>query len=88
MNLFRSEETVFQWSQTRPDEGGGLVSVEQIAALFAGPTFRRRLDPDYFARFAEYRGEMGAVMVEQGMTGPAFMPPRRPAAPKPPDWHD
>jgi hypothetical protein len=76
MNLFRAEETVYQWSQTNAGEGGGLMRVAQIEALFAGQVFRRRLEGDYLAHIKEYRAELGPIMANVGLTGAAFMPPR------------
>ncbi|MFV0524601.1 MAG: hypothetical protein ACK5RL_08900 [Acidimicrobiales bacterium] len=82
MNLFRSEDTVYQWSQTNLDEGGGLLRPDQIDTLFASDTFRRRLDPAYFAHRREHARSMGAAMMAAGLTGPAFMRPRTD------DWHE
>ena len=76
MNLFACEDNVFKWSQTDPASGDGIRPLEDWAALFATDLFRRRLDADYLAKMADYRGQMGAVMAQRGMTGPWFMPPR------------
>ena len=45
-------------------------------AIFATDLFQRRLDPDYLEKMAGYRKQMGAAMIERGMTGPWFMRPR------------
>lgn len=76
MNLFRAEETLYQWSQTDIAEGGGVMRIDQILALFGGQVFRRRLEPDYLSRVPEYRRELGSIMANVGLIGPAFMPPR------------
>lgn len=76
MNLFACEDNVFNWSQTDPESGGGIRPLEDWAAVFSGDMFRRRLDPDYLSRIAEYRGQMGQLLQERGMTGPWFFRPR------------
>jgi hypothetical protein len=76
MNLFACEDNVFQWSQTDPESGGGIRPLEDWAAVFSIDLFRRRLDPDYLTKMADYRGEMGKVLAERGMTGDWFFRPR------------
>ena len=76
MNLFACEDNVFQWSQSDPESGGGIRLLEDWAAVFSIDLFRRRLDADYLAKMADYRGEMRTVLQERGMSGPWFFHPR------------
>ena len=73
MNLFAWEENVLKWSQTDPESVAGIRPLADWAAIFATDLFKRRLDPDYLEKMAGYRQQMGAAMVERGMTGPWFM---------------
>ena len=75
MNLFACEENVFKWSQTDPESRDGIRPLEDWAAVFSGEMFRRRLDPDYLSKMADYRKGMGRLLQERGMTGPWFFPP-------------
>lgn len=70
MNLFRSEEHVKHWSLYDPASEEAIMPMTDWARLFAGQMFRRRLDPDYFARLPEYRSEFGQILRELGKTGP------------------
>ena len=76
MNLFACEDNVFKWSQTDPDSGDGIRPLADWAAVFATDLFRRRLDADYLSNMADYRGQMGAALLERGMTGPWFFRPK------------
>ena len=76
MNLFACEENVFKWSQTDPESGDGIRGLEDWAAVFSTDLFRRRLDPDYLSKMGDYRSQMGAALLERGMTGPWFFRPR------------
>ena len=76
MNLFACEENVFQWSQTDPDSGDGIRPLEDWAAVFSVDLFRKRLEPDYLEKMADYRGDMGTALRDRGMTGPWFFKPR------------
>lgn len=76
MNLFACEENVLKWSQTDPESVAGIRPLADWAAVFATDMFKRRLDPDYLQEMAGYRAQMGAVMLERGMTGPWFMRPK------------
>jgi hypothetical protein len=76
MNLFACEENVFKWSQTDPNSGDGIRSVEDWAAVFSIDLFRRRLDPDYLSKMQGYRAEMRMVLEQREMTGPWFFRPR------------
>ena len=61
MNLFRSEEHVANWSMFDPISADAIMPVADWAELFAGPTFRRRLDADYLSRQGEFFAEFGAT---------------------------
>ena len=76
MNLFACEDNVLQWSQSDPESVAGIRPLEDWLAIFATDLFKRRLDPDYLHKMLDYRKQMGAVMVERGMTGPWFMRPK------------
>ena len=76
MNLFACEDNVFKWSQTDPESQDGIRPLEDWAAVFSIDLFKRRLDPDYLSKMADYRKDMAKVLVERGMTGPWFFPPR------------
>ncbi len=76
MNLFACEDNVFKWSQTDPDSGDGIRPLADWVAVFSTDLFRRRLDPDYLSKMADYRAEMGASLKQRGMTGPWFFRPR------------
>jgi hypothetical protein len=76
MNLFACEENVFKWSQTDPESAEGIRPLADWAKLFSVDLFRRRLDADYLEKMAEYRKQMVGTMLDLGMTGPWFMPPR------------
>ena len=75
MNLFACEDNVFKWSQTDPGSGDGIRPLADWAAVFSIDLFRRRLDPDYLSKMADYRADMRAVLEERGMTGPWFFRP-------------
>lgn len=75
MNLFACEENVFKWSQTDPQSAGGIRPLADWAAVFSIDLFRRRLDPDYLSKMADYRGEMGRVLQARGMTDDWFFRP-------------
>ncbi len=76
MNLFACEENVLRWSQADPESAGGIRPLEDWVALFSIDLFKRRLEPDYLATAGEYRKELAKVLVDRGMTGPWFFPPR------------
>ena len=75
MNLFACEENVFKWSQTDPESADGIRPLEDWAAVFSIDLFRRRLDPDYLSKMADYRLAMRDVLTARGMTGPWYFRP-------------
>ena len=66
MNLFRSEEHVINWSGFKPGTEEGMHKVPDIAGLFSGNFFTRRLDPDYVSRMREYLMELIGVLKRMG----------------------
>jgi hypothetical protein len=74
MNLFRSEEHIRNWARFDPDTKEGILPLEDIARLFSGNMFRRRLDPDYVSRSREYLGEWLAALSEVGKKRPFWSP--------------
>ena len=54
MNLFRSEEHVRNWSGFKADTEEGIVPLLDVAGLFAGDFFTKRLEPDYASRIQDY----------------------------------
>jgi hypothetical protein len=66
MNLFRSEEHARQWSGFKPGTEEGIVPVPDMAEVFSGNFFRRRLDPDYLSHMREYAVEMVGALQGRG----------------------
>ena len=74
MNLFRSEEHVRNWSGFKPDTEEGMNKVSDIAELFSGNFFTRRLDPGYVSGMQEYLMELIGAL--KGM-GAFWQPPEQ-----------
>ncbi|MEJ2165535.1 MAG: hypothetical protein P8X90_08395 [Desulfobacterales bacterium] len=70
MNLFRSEEHIRSWSGFKPGTEEGIIPLGDLATLFSGNYFRRRLDPDWVSRSRDYAREMVKTFAEIGKTGP------------------
>jgi hypothetical protein len=66
MLLFRDEEHVDRWAESRNQPKGGLLTPEQLWEL-ARIWYDNRLAPDWRRRTA---GEAQAVFEEIGLTGP------------------
>ena len=66
MNLFRSEEHVGNWSGFEADTEEGINKVSDIAGLFSGNFFTRRLDPDYVSNMQGYLMELIGVLKSMG----------------------
>jgi hypothetical protein len=66
MNLFRSEEHVRNWTGFKPGTEEGIVPVPEMAKIFSGNFFRRRLDPDYVSHMREYMREVVAAFQDRG----------------------
>jgi len=58
MNLFRSEEHIRNWSGFKADTEEGINKISDIAGLFSGKFFTRRLDPGYVFHMREYLMEL------------------------------
>jgi hypothetical protein len=58
MNLFRSEEHIRNWSGFKADTEEGINKISDIAGLFSGNFFTRRIDPDYVSHMQEYLMEL------------------------------
>lgn len=66
MNLFRSEEHIRSWSDFKPGTEDGINRLSDLAALFSGKFFTRRLDPDYASRMGEYLQEFVGELKKMG----------------------
>jgi hypothetical protein len=66
LNLFRSEEHVRNWSGFKSDAEEGMIPVLDMAGLFSGDLFKKRLDPDYFSHSQEYLMEAIGGMAAGG----------------------
>ena len=75
MNLFRSEEHIRNCVQFDPESEEGIISLDDLIKLFSCELFRRRLEPDYFSRKAEYRGKFLMILAEMGKKRPFWLPP-------------
>ena len=60
MNLFRSEEHANNWSGH--SESDQILPVAAVVGLLQHPTFRDRLDPDYYAKQPQLVEEFFAMM--------------------------
>jgi len=72
MNLFRSEEHVRNWSGYKTDTQEGINPLSDVAGLFSGNFFTRRVDPDYVSHMQEYLMELIGAL--KGM-GSFWQPP-------------
>jgi hypothetical protein len=70
MNLFRSEEHIRNWARFDAATEAGILPLTDVAHVFSGNLFRRRLDPDYVSRSQEYLGEFLAEIAELAKTRP------------------
>ncbi len=66
MNLFRSEEHVRNWSGFKADTEEGMNKVSDIAMLFSGSLFTKRLDSDYASHLQDYLMELIGTMKNMG----------------------
>ena len=58
MNLFRSEEHVRNFSGFKAESEGGIVPLQDMANVFSGSLFKRRMDQDYVTHMREYLMEL------------------------------
>ena len=66
MNLFRSEEHVRNWSGFKAGTEEGMNKVSDIAGLFSGNFFTKRLDSDYVSHMQDYLMELIGAMKNMG----------------------
>ncbi len=66
MNLFRSEEHIRNWSGFKSDAEEGMIPVLDMAGLFSGNLFTKRLDSDYVSHLQEYFMEAIGAMQAGG----------------------
>ena len=66
MNLFRSEEHVRNWSGFKAGSEEGMNKVSEVAGLFSGNFFAKRLDSDYVSKMRNYMMELIGGMKEMG----------------------
>jgi hypothetical protein len=66
MNLFRSEEHVRNWSGFKAGTEEGINKVSDVAGLFSGNFFTKRLDPDYASHMQNYLMELIRSMKDMG----------------------
>ena len=74
MNLFRSEEHIRNWARFDPATAEGILPLKDVARVFSGSMFRRRLDPDYVTRNGEYLREFVGELAEIAKTRPFWSP--------------
>jgi len=70
MNLFRSEEHIRNWARFDPGTEEGILPLHDLAKLFSGNFFRKRLDPDYVSHSKQYLNEFLAEIAELAKTRP------------------
>jgi hypothetical protein len=66
MNLFRSEEHVRKWSGFKSGTEEGIIPLLDMAKVFSGSFFRRRLDVDYVSHMGEYEMEVVSALQNKG----------------------
>jgi hypothetical protein len=77
MNFFRSEEHIRNWVDFDPATEDGIIPLNDVAKLFSSEHFRRRLEPDFFSNWLQYRSKFLATMKEIGKTGPFWQKPEQ-----------
>ncbi len=66
MNLFRSEEHARSWCDFQPGTEEGIIPLQDLACLFSGNLFTRRLDPDYVSHLEKYIQEFVQELKDRG----------------------
>jgi hypothetical protein len=66
MNLFRSEEHVRNWSGFKAGTEEGIVPLLDMAKIFSGSFFTKRLETDYVSHMREYMKEMIGALQGRG----------------------
>ena len=62
MNFFRSEEHLRKWEGYQEKKKEGIISLDSLMQIFAGPYFTNRGKPDYVSHMSEYMAEMLATL--------------------------
>jgi hypothetical protein len=62
MNLFRSEEHIRSWARYDAAAEKGILPLENIAKVFSGKFFQKRLDSNYASHANEYFGEVVPIL--------------------------
>jgi len=75
MNLFRSEEHIRSWVRYDRAAEQGILPLENIAKVFSGNFFQKRLDPNYVSHVQEYFGAALSVISEIAKMRPFWTPP-------------
>ena len=57
MNFFRSEEHLRKWEGYQEKKKEGIISLDSLMQLFAGPFFTNRASSDYVSRQSEYMAD-------------------------------
>ena len=55
MNLFRSEEHVRNWSDFKEGTDEGILSLEDIVAIFSTPRHTKKMSRHYVSSMQEYK---------------------------------
>jgi len=66
MNLFRSEEHVRNWNGFTAGTEEGIIPLLEMAEVFSGPFFKRRLDTDYVSHMREYMKDVVRAFYDKG----------------------
>jgi hypothetical protein len=74
MNLFRSEEHARDWNGFKSGTEEGIIELSALAKLFSVDSFTKRLDPDYFSHWLEYRTARVPVWAEIVKMRPFWLP--------------
>ncbi len=78
MNLFRSEEHIRNWAHYDPSAEQSILPLENIAKVFSGSFFQRRLDSDYVSHAQQYFVEALSTLSEIAKVRPFWAPPPEP----------
>jgi hypothetical protein len=74
MNLFRSEEHLRNWAGFDPAAAEGIIALADLAKLFSGDFFEKRLSLEYVSRKQDYLGGFVAALMEIAKTRPFWSP--------------
>ena len=74
MNLFRSEEHIRTWTRFDPATAEGIISLADVATLFSGDFFQKRLSLEYVSRSRDYLSGFVAAIMEVAKSRPFWLP--------------